>query len=192
MAHQATPAFQRLLDPGARRPPVRFELNLEGAVAERREDNEEPRRSIGRAVVAEFPVTHRPPHLLKPGFRLWAVLVHDLPGLLVGFRVVPPALQRGQHPKRRPRDIRTARHHLEREDQRVAPEQRMEPTRVVAVDWKRGRVRPAVVGQDRRRPRFVSSHRFYPGRFRRRRLTSRKLTPSAVALLEWTTTGAVA
>src|SRR5213078_1022918 len=68
--------------------------------------------------------------------------------LLVPLGVVARALQRCERAQRRAGDVRPLRQHLQRGDQRVAPEQGVEAPRVALLDRRGGRVRPPLLGED--------------------------------------------
>ena len=101
------------------------------------------------------------------------VLVHDLARLLVGLGVIVAALQRRQRSKRGPSDLGLSLHHLERCDQRVPPEQRVIAPRVLGVDGKRGRVRPASWRKHRFKRRHCAAR------------ASRDASPARVWLVAW-------
>ena len=122
--------------------------------------DDEPGRRVGRAVVAEragWPADERLGWFV-------AELVPDLARRLEGAAVVRASLLRRQRAQRRVRNVRTRRQHLQRGDQRVASEQRVEPARIVSRDRQRRCVRPTFVGAGRRQGRrpAAASHS-WPG-----------------------------
>ena len=129
--------------------PRRRELVRERAVAGGGEHVEEPRRRVGRAVVAQ--PTLGPVEAEEAGRavrRTVADLVDDLARLLVPHRVVLRALQARERAERGARHVRALGQDLQRRDEGVAAEERVEAPRVVRVGRRCRRVRPAVGRED--------------------------------------------
>lgn len=118
---QTTPTIQDPREPAARRSPGLLQLLLQRAVAERREQDKEPKGRVRRAVVAKFAIAHRPASSEKAGRSPRPPLVEDLARFLVGLRIVTAALERREPAERGSGDVGTRRQHLERGDRGVAP-----------------------------------------------------------------------
>ena len=151
--HEAAARVERARQPLPRRPPRRLELGRERGVTGRGQHDEEPRRGVGRAVVGERarrPAS--PPPRAAPGAssrNSWPIL----PGASSVPGVVAPPLPGGEGAQRGGRDVRPRGQHLQRGDQRVAAEQRVEAPGIAWLDRRRRRVRPALVREQPRRHR---------------------------------------
>ena len=116
----------------------------EGLVTGGVEQHEEPRGRVGGAEVAQRAVAHRPAQLDQPVGGDRPVLVQDPARLLLGLRVLVPALPGGERAQGGGRHLGLVREHLESGDQGVAAEQGVEPAGVGGVDRRGGGVHPSV------------------------------------------------
>ena len=165
-AHQAAAAIERALEPRG---------GLRRRDAEPRRHDQVPRGRVGGAVVVERAVVG-PADLQEPLGGAVAELVADLAGLLERAGVLARALPRRQPRERRASDLGPRGQQLQRGDQRVAPEQRVEAPGVALLDRRGRRVRPALVGQQR----VDLSHRARPpSTVPARRRTARRRSRSA-------------
>ena len=156
--------------PAARHAP---QLVRERAIAGRGEQHEEPRGRVRGAVVGERALgrparLHEP--LGRPSRNSWPIL----PGSSSVPGCSSRPCQARERAQRRARHVGALREHLQRADQRVTPEQRVEAAWVARLDRRRRGVRPALLREQlvepgrsraarRRRPRPARAQRAING-----------------------------